>query len=80
MGGAPKSDYVWSKYWSAGPTELENALTVLLPPPSPVRTLDDMDETEIRGLEARYGCKVIRPNGKKPVAETAKGTGGSRLA
>jgi hypothetical protein len=51
-------DYDWSTYWSNGPDEIKEALHEPLPPPSSVRTLEDMTPEEIEALEELYSAPV----------------------
>jgi hypothetical protein len=55
------SDHSWSRYWSTGPEQIQDALQAPHYHPSEVRTLADMTEDEINELEKTTGCKVIRP-------------------
>lgn len=54
--GSP--DHGWSRYWSNGPEQVAQALAAPPVPVYGVRTLEDMNRSEIEAIEARYRCQV----------------------
>lgn len=52
------ADHGWSRYWSNGPEEVAKALNTPADTIYGVRTLEDMDRSEIEAIEAQYRCQV----------------------
>lgn len=58
MGSWYASDHGWARYWSNGPEEVAKALSAPATPVYGVRTLKDMDRSEIEAIESLYRCQV----------------------